>query len=71
MIIGYSVLYVSDDTTVTDALWNKRVVYSTWERALEQSHLKAEEEKKRYDNSSIISLVKSKSNEVCIKMAKH
>ena len=65
MIIGYSVLYVNDDITVKDALWSKRIVYNTWETALNQSMSRAEHEKNQYDDSYIISLVSSKSKTTC------
>jgi hypothetical protein len=66
MIIGYSILYVNEDTTVKDALWSKRVVYSTWESALNQSMSIANLEKNRYDdNTYIISLISSKSKSNC------
>ncbi len=65
MIIGYSILYVNENTTVKDALWSKRVVYSTWESALNQSMSIANLEKNQYDNTYIISLVSSKSKSNC------
>ena len=65
MIIGYSVLYVNDYITVKDALWSKRVVYSTWESALNHAVSRAEQEKNQYDDSYIISLVSSKSKTTC------
>lgn len=65
MIIGYSVIFVNDDTTVKDALWTRRIVYSTWETALGQAMSRAEEEKNRYDDTYIISLVSSKSKTTC------
>jgi hypothetical protein len=68
MLIGYSVLYVNDDMIPKDSFWNKRVVYSSWERALEVSQIRAEEEMRKYDDPSIISLIKSKSKEACEKI---
>jgi hypothetical protein len=65
MIIGYSVVFVNDDTTVKDVLWGKRIVYITWEMALDQAMSRANEEKNRYDDTYIISLVSSKSKVNC------
>jgi hypothetical protein len=66
MIIGYSVLYVNEDTTVKDALWLKRVVYNTWESAINQAMSMANLEKNRYDDTTyMISLVSSKSKLNC------
>jgi hypothetical protein len=67
MIIGYSVLYIKNDITVKDILWERRVVYSTWERALEVANLIANKEKEMGDEYYIISIVTSKSKESCNK----
>jgi hypothetical protein len=67
MLIGYSVLYVNDDMSPKDTFCNKRIVYGTWERAVEVSQIRAEEEMRRYKDSSIISLIMSKSKEACEK----
>lgn len=67
MIIGYSILYVNQDTTVKDVLWERRTVYSNWNKALEVAHKKAETEKKRNDEYYLISVVNSKSQSVCDK----
>jgi hypothetical protein len=66
MIIGYSVLYIDDDTGVGDFLWGKRVVYSNWDDALKKSREVAEKEKDRLgDDSYFISLSKSTSKNDC------
>ncbi len=65
MIIGYSVLYINDDITLKDVLWEKRIVYSTWENVINRAMSRAEEEKNRYDNTYIISLISSKSKTTC------
>jgi hypothetical protein len=64
-MIGYSILYINNDTTVNDAIRQKNVVYSTWEMAVEQAMARANEEKNRYDDSYIISLVSSNSKNNC------
>jgi len=63
-MIGYSVLFIND-TTLKDTLWEKRVVYNTWDAALEQAISRATEEKNRYDDTYIISIVSSKSKNNC------
>ena len=65
MLIGYSVVCVNDDMTEDDALWSKRIVYSTWEKALDKAMIMANEEKNEYNDSYIISLVSSKSKNNC------
>lgn len=68
MIIGYSILYINDDTDIKDVLWSKRIVYSTWEKALEMASMKAEEIKDKYNNDvSYISLFRADSKKVCEK----
>jgi hypothetical protein len=69
MIIGYSVIHVNDDISVKDLLWGKRVVYSTWDKALEKAQLKANEIKYELgdDDNYLISNVTSKSQEKCDK----
>ena len=64
-MIGYSVLFINKDTSIKDALWEKRVVYNTWDCALEQAMSRATKEKNSYDDSYIISLVSSKSKINC------
>lgn len=65
-MIGYSVVFINGDTTVKDALWSKRIVYLTWERALDQATSMANQEKDKYgDDSYIISLVSSNSKNIC------
>jgi hypothetical protein len=66
MIIGYSVLYIDDDTGVGDILWERRVVYSNWNDALKKSQEVAEKEKDRWgDDCHLISLSKSTSKNDC------
>ena len=64
-MIGYSVVFVNDTTTIKDALWERRVVYSTWETAQNIAMCRAELEKNSYDDTYIISLVSSKSKANC------
>jgi hypothetical protein len=68
MIIGYSVVYVNDDTTVKDILWLRRIVYSTWDKALDKAYANAEEKNKKYNNElDIISIINSESKNMCDK----
>lgn len=68
MIIGYSILYVDDDTNIKEVLWSKRIVYSTWEKALKMAGNKAEEIKSKYDNDiSYVSLFRADSKNICEK----
>ena len=64
-MIGYSVLFINKDTSIKDALLEKRVVYNTWETALDQAISRATKEKNRYDDLYIISLVSSNSKNTC------
>jgi hypothetical protein len=66
MIIGYSILYV-DDIQVNDVLWDRRIVYSTWELAVENATEKLIDIKKKCDDYSFIALITSKSKENCDK----
>lgn len=66
MIIGYSVLYIDDDYGVGDVLWERRVVYSSWEDALKNAQKIAEKQKEKCgDDCDIISLSKSDSKNHC------
>lgn len=65
MIIGYSILYINDDTNVKDILWGKRVVYSTWEKALEMATKLAEGIKSNDDEILYVSLFRSNSRQIC------
>ena len=68
MIIGYSILYVDDDTNIKDALWTRRVVYSTWDKALDMAFIKANEVKSKYgDEVLYVSLSRADSNMSCKK----
>jgi hypothetical protein len=64
-MIGYSVLYINDDTSAKDTLGSKRDVYNTWEIALDQAMSRANEEKNRYEDTYIISLVSFNSKNNC------
>ena len=64
MIIGYSVLYVND-RNIKDTFWTKRVVYSTWEKALEIATKMAEEIKSNDDEILYVSLFRSDSRKTC------
>jgi hypothetical protein len=62
MIIGYSILYVNEDTTIKDVLWERRVVYSNWEESLKKARERAEKEREENgDNCKYVSLIKSDS----------
>jgi hypothetical protein len=65
MIIGYSILYVDDDITVKEIIWHKRVVYSTWEKAIEKATEEVDDIKKKCDDYSFIALIASNSKENC------
>lgn len=65
MLIGYSVLYVNDDIDINDVLWNRRVVYNTWDKAIHIANEKAKEEMERFDGSYIVSLIKANSQHTC------
>lgn len=65
MIIGYSVLYITDDTNAKDILWKRKVLYSTWEGALEMAKSIADKEKDRREDNYLISVVSSTSKEIC------
>lgn len=65
MIIGYSVLYVNDNMNIKDVFWNRRIVYSTWEKAMNAASEKAKEEMETYTNSFIVSLIKAESKKIC------
>jgi hypothetical protein len=66
MIIGYSILYVDDNINIKDVLWSRRIVYSTWEKALEMASMKATEIKNEYDNDvSYVSLFSANSRKMC------
>jgi hypothetical protein len=68
MIIGYSVLYINDDTDMKDVLWAKRIVYNSWEKALEMATNKAEEVKNDYkDEITYISIFRADSKKTCDK----
>lgn len=59
MIIGYSILYVNDDTNIKDVLWERRVVYSNWEESLKKARERAEKEREENgDNCRCVSLIK-------------
>lgn len=66
MIIGYSILYIDDETTVKDFLREKKVVYKTWEESLKKAQEAAEKEMKRYGGScTLVCLVNSNSKTNC------
>ncbi len=67
MIIGYSILYVDEDITVKEILWHKRIVYSTWEKAVQKATEKVNDIKKKHDSYSFIALIASNSKENCDK----
>ena len=64
MIIGYSVLYINENTNVKDILWEKRVIY-TWEKAVQKANEIANKEVQRWDNSFIICLIQRNSQNDC------
>lgn len=64
-MIGYSVLFINVNTTIKDTLGPKRDVYYTWESALDQAISLANEEKNSYEDTYIISLVRSNSKNTC------
>jgi hypothetical protein len=66
-MVGYSVLYVDEDTTVKGVLWEKRVVYSDWNKALAIARKKAEEQINSDNNINLISIVNSNSQSSCDK----
>lgn len=70
MIIGYSILYIDDDTNLKDVLWSKRIVYNSWEKVIEIANIKSlktlEEYKNIYGESILLnSLIKKNSQQVC------
>lgn len=67
MIIGYSVLYVNEDIILKDILWNRRVVYNSWEKVIDIARQKSNEEIERCEDSFMISLIKATSQKECEK----
>jgi hypothetical protein len=68
MIIGYSILYVEDDNVVKDTNLTKRIIYSTWEKALERASIEADEIKSKYGNEmSYVSIFRADSKKLCDK----
>jgi hypothetical protein len=66
MLIGYSVLYINEDMTIKDVLWEKRIVYSSWEESLKKAKEKAEEEIKNWgEKTYMVALSKSESKKMC------
>lgn len=66
MIIGYSILYIDDETAVKDFLREKQVVYKTWEESIKKAQETAEKEMKRYGGScTLVCLVNSNSKANC------
>jgi len=63
MIIGYSVICVNKYNKNEDILLKNKEIYS-WEKALKMSYLKAQEIKIN-DETRIMSLVMSNSEEMC------
>jgi hypothetical protein len=70
MNIAYSVLYINEDLTVKDLLWERRVVYDSWEKAIKACQEIAINEIKRCEKWNMISLVSSNSKNNCDKKGK-
>lgn len=68
--MGYSVLYINEDLTVKDVLWEKRIVYNSWENAVKACQEIAINEIKRCEEWNMISLVSSNSKNNCDKKGK-
>lgn len=65
MIIGYSVLYVNEDINIKDVLWDRRVVYSTWEKAMNIAREMSNDKMERREGTFIVSLIKAESRKNC------
>jgi hypothetical protein len=68
MIIGYSILYVDDDTNIKDNFLTKQDIYSTWDETLKKACNKADEIQSKYGNDiSYVSLFRADSKKICEK----
>lgn len=67
MFVGYIVLYVNKEASVEDLFLNGGVIYETWDMALKNAHILAEEKKEEFGSSGyyVISVAKSDSKYIC------
>jgi hypothetical protein len=68
MLSGYSIVYIDDNLSVNDILLNRRIICETWDKALKQANIMAEEIKSSLEdnnNTYILSLVKADSKSRC------
>lgn len=53
MILDYSVLSINNAITVDDVLWDKRIVFLTWEKAVEAACNECERISTKYDEKGL------------------